>query len=161
MRIILSYGIISLLFIGCWANDLFLQKPAAARFLSRFRRANSFAEELKQGKLERECLEETCSKEEVREVFENDLKTEMFWDFYTGRAECESSPCKNNGTCVDMDGELFCRCPGGFNGTSCELEINECELMQPCPLGTTCVDGINKFTCNCPVDGCSGTRING
>ncbi|XP_078402675.1 coagulation factor X-like [Cetorhinus maximus] len=85
MTIILSCGIISLFLFGCQANDLFLQKPAAARFLSRFRRANYMLEEMKQGKLERECFEETCSKEEVREVFENDLKTANFWMIYVLR----------------------------------------------------------------------------
>ncbi|GCB79457.1 hypothetical protein scyTo_0020211, partial [Scyliorhinus torazame] len=59
-------------------------KPEAVRFLSRFRRANHFAEEFKAGNLERECLEETCSKEEVREIFEDDVQTNLFWDFYTG-----------------------------------------------------------------------------
>lgn len=32
-------------------------------------------EERKQGNLERECIEELCSKEEAREVFENDPET--------------------------------------------------------------------------------------
>ncbi|XP_072335988.1 uncharacterized protein [Scyliorhinus torazame] len=74
MAIILSCGMISLLLFECQANDLFLQKPEAVRFLSRFRRANYFAEEFKAGNLERECLEETCSEEEVQEIFENDVQ---------------------------------------------------------------------------------------
>ncbi|XP_067863945.1 uncharacterized protein [Heptranchias perlo] len=134
-------------------------KSAADRFLSRFRRANSFAEEIKGGNMERECWEETCSKEEVREIFEDDGKTELFWDYYTGRDLCETSPCKNNGTCVNDLGELSCYCPGGFNGIFCQIDIDECELMHPCPPGTTCVDGINKFTCNCPVDGCNAEMM--
>lgn len=32
-------------------------------------------EETKQGHLERECVEERCTKEEAREVFENDPET--------------------------------------------------------------------------------------
>lgn len=32
-------------------------------------------EETKQGHLERECVEEKCTKEEAREVFENDPET--------------------------------------------------------------------------------------
>lgn len=32
-------------------------------------------EETKKGHLERECVEERCSKEEAREVFENDPET--------------------------------------------------------------------------------------
>ncbi|XP_067913813.1 protein delta homolog 2-like isoform X2 [Heterodontus francisci] len=80
---------------------------------------------------------------------------ELFWDFYTGGTRCVSSPCKNNATCVDDYGKTACKCLGGFDGTFCETDINECELMHPCPPGTTCVDGINKFTCNCPADGCN------
>lgn len=40
--------------------------------LTRIKRANSgWFEELKVGDLERECIEETCSYEEAREVFEH------------------------------------------------------------------------------------------
>ncbi|XP_078054054.1 coagulation factor X-like [Mustelus asterias] len=159
MTIILSYGIISLFLFGCQANDLFLQKPDAARFLSRFRRANYLFEEAKGGNLERECLEETCSREEVREIFEDDTNTDLFWAFYAGTSDCDLSPCENGGICLDIYGDIFCNCPGGFNGTFCEFDINECELLNVCPPGTTCVDGINNFTCNCPVDGCKGLTL--
>uniref|UniRef100_A0A8C9A3B9 Growth arrest specific 6 n=1 Tax=Prolemur simus TaxID=1328070 RepID=A0A8C9A3B9_PROSS len=48
----------------------------AAQFLRpRQRRAYQLFEEAKQGHLERECVEELCSKEEAREVFENDPET--------------------------------------------------------------------------------------
>ncbi|XP_072335989.1 coagulation factor X-like isoform X2 [Scyliorhinus torazame] len=85
MAIILSCGMISLLLFECQANDLFLQKPEAVRFLSRFRRANYFAEEFKAGNLERECLEETCSEEEVQEIFENDVQAGIFLDILSNR----------------------------------------------------------------------------
>lgn len=54
---------------------MFINRERANTVLERFRRANSFLEELKKGNLERECLEETCSYEEAREVFENIDKT--------------------------------------------------------------------------------------
>lgn len=45
----------------------------ANSILTRSKRANSgFLEELKQGNLERECIEEICDYEEAREIFEND-----------------------------------------------------------------------------------------
>lgn len=47
----------------------------AHQFLRRTRRANQVFEETKQGHLERECVEEKCTKEEAREVFENDPET--------------------------------------------------------------------------------------
>lgn len=53
-----------------------LRAREAAQFLRpRHRRAYQVFEEAKQGHLERECVEELCSKEEAREVFENDPET--------------------------------------------------------------------------------------
>ncbi|XP_072886989.1 coagulation factor X-like [Hemitrygon akajei] len=82
MKIVLSYGIILLLLTGCHTNDVFLQKPSALQLLSRIRRGNKFGEEIRQGNLERECVEETCSKEEAREIFEDNSKTDMFLKHY-------------------------------------------------------------------------------
>lgn len=53
-----------------------LRAREAAQFLRpRQRRAYQVFEEAKQGHLERECIEELCSQEEAREVFENDPET--------------------------------------------------------------------------------------
>ncbi|KAJ6667404.1 hypothetical protein lerEdw1_016525 [Lerista edwardsae] len=53
-------------------------REEASQFLrQRHRRANQIFEETKQGHLERECVEEFCSKEEAREVFENDPETAL------------------------------------------------------------------------------------
>lgn len=57
---------------------MFTGRELAHRVL-RSRRANSVFEELKKGNLERECLEEVCSYEEAREVFEDDRKTVSRW----------------------------------------------------------------------------------
>lgn len=54
---------------------VFMDGKAASEVLTRRRRANSFLEELKQGNMERECVEERCSWEEAREIFENPVKT--------------------------------------------------------------------------------------
>ena len=55
---------------------MMLRPREAAQFLRpRQRRAYQVFEEAKQGHLERECIEELCSKEEAREVFENDAET--------------------------------------------------------------------------------------
>uniref|UniRef100_A0A3B3UKU8 trypsin n=1 Tax=Poecilia latipinna TaxID=48699 RepID=A0A3B3UKU8_9TELE len=57
-------------------SAVFVEKHEAASVLRRWRRANSgFLEELKQGNLQRECIEEICDYEEAREVFEDDEKT--------------------------------------------------------------------------------------
>ncbi|KPP65385.1 hypothetical protein Z043_116203, partial [Scleropages formosus] len=53
-----------------------MSSSRAHMLLHRSRRANSgYLEELKQGNLERECMEEMCNHEEAREVFEDDIKT--------------------------------------------------------------------------------------
>uniref|UniRef100_A0A673ALI5 Growth arrest-specific 6 n=1 Tax=Sphaeramia orbicularis TaxID=375764 RepID=A0A673ALI5_9TELE len=64
---------------------LSLSPQEANQFLSRHRRANQVFEETKQGHLERECVEERCSKEEAREVFENDPETDYFYPKYLGK----------------------------------------------------------------------------
>lgn len=54
---------------------MFLEAKNAHSVLKRFPRANEFLEELRQGTIERECMEEICSYEEVKEVFEDKEKT--------------------------------------------------------------------------------------
>ncbi|GLD47312.1 transmembrane gamma-carboxyglutamic acid protein 3 [Lates japonicus] len=57
----------------------FLSDKDAHSVLKRFPRANSYLEELRQGNIERECGEESCSFEEANEVFENKERTMEFW----------------------------------------------------------------------------------
>ncbi|XP_030137062.1 lactadherin isoform X3 [Taeniopygia guttata] len=33
--------------------------------------------------------------------------------------ECSSQPCKNGGTCLDLDGDYTCKCPSPFLGKTC------------------------------------------
>lgn len=35
--------------------------------------------------------------------------------------ECSSQPCKNGGTCLDLDGDYTCKCPSPFFGRSCHV----------------------------------------
>lgn len=56
-------------------SAVFLEAKNANSVLKRFPRANEFLEELRQGAIERECMEEICSYEEVKEVFEDKEKT--------------------------------------------------------------------------------------
>lgn len=67
---------------------VFLSPERASSVLGRVRRANSFLEEMKKGNLERECMEETCSFEEAREVFEDTAKTVRAG----ARASCRCAP---------------------------------------------------------------------
>ncbi|XP_077986214.1 uncharacterized protein LOC144440704 [Glandiceps talaboti] len=65
--------------------------------------------------------------------------------------ECESSPCTNGGTCMDLNNGYECQCSPGWEGTHCEEEINECE-SNPCENGGTCTDKFNAFECQCTTE---------
>ena len=45
--------------------------------------------------------------------------------------ECESSPCKHGGTCVDLVEGFRCNCPHGWEGNVCQL--GECSAAPPSP----------------------------
>uniref|UniRef100_A0A3P8W5W3 coagulation factor Xa n=1 Tax=Cynoglossus semilaevis TaxID=244447 RepID=A0A3P8W5W3_CYNSE len=108
--------------------SVFMDDAAANEVLNRRRRANSFFEEVKQGNMERECMEERCSFEEAREIFENKEKTDEFWNVYFDGDACISNPCAHGGQCKDGIGSYLCFCPAGFQGYNCEIVIPElCE----------------------------------
>ncbi|CAF1414538.1 unnamed protein product [Adineta ricciae] len=54
---------------------------------------------------------------------------------------CDTSPCLNGGTCVDvgqMDG--YCRCPAQYRGPKCETALRSFGCQpNPCKNGGTCV----------------------
>uniref|UniRef100_A0A8C5E3S9 Vitamin K-dependent protein C n=1 Tax=Gouania willdenowi TaxID=441366 RepID=A0A8C5E3S9_GOUWI len=95
-------------------SAVFYDSPAANQVLARQRRANAFLEEMKQGDMERECIEERCSFEEAKEIFQDMEKT--------------SQPCAHDGVCKDGIGTYACQCQTGYEGSNCEIgEIHGCE----------------------------------
>lgn len=68
-------GVVPAQHVSALCVAVFLGARNAHSVLKRFPRANSFLEEIRQGTIERECIEEVCSYEEVKEVFENKEKT--------------------------------------------------------------------------------------
>ncbi|KAL8190043.1 UNVERIFIED_CONTAM: Coagulation factor X isoform 1 [Gekko kuhli] len=106
-------------------------------------------EELKKGNLERECFEERCSKEEAREVFEDNVKTEQFWNKYFDGDQCEPNPCHYGGTCTDGIGKFTCMCLDGYHGLQCESVIQKyCKLNNGgCRHFCTLVE--NTVVCSC------------
>lgn len=44
-----------------------------------------------------------------------------------------------------------CTCADGFEGESCDINIDDCE-DNDCENNSTCVDGINNYTCLCPPE---------
>jgi Notch-like protein len=69
---------------------------------------------------------------------------------------CDSSPCANGGTCVDVVNGFACTCVTGYIGIMCQTDIDEC-VSTPCQNGGTCNDQTNGYTCACAV-GYSGAR---
>ena len=57
---------------------------------------------------------------------------------------CINQTCNNNGTCVDRVDGFHCLCQTGYEGTMCDVEINECS-SDPCMYNSTCHDQIGKY----------------
>ncbi|XP_061897730.1 coagulation factor X-like [Entelurus aequoreus] len=109
------------LLISTASAHVFLSEGEASQMLTRRRRANSYFEELKQGNLERECMEERCNLEEAREIYEDQEKTNEFWAKYIDGDACESMPCAHGGRCEDGIGSYSCYCAEGYQGSNCEI----------------------------------------
>ncbi|XP_053382183.1 delta-like protein C isoform X2 [Mercenaria mercenaria] len=64
---------------------------------------------------------------------------------------CDSSPCLNNGTCVDNENGTFtCICEASYTGTNCSVLAPGICDSSPCLNNGTCVDNKNgTFTCIC------------
>uniref|UniRef100_A0A8C7UBS0 Coagulation factor VII n=1 Tax=Oncorhynchus mykiss TaxID=8022 RepID=A0A8C7UBS0_ONCMY len=107
---------------------VFLARDQAHGLLIRPKRANSgWFEELKTGDLERECLEEKCSKEEAREVFEHEQATVsacfqgFFFPFTYINTFFMSAFKAIPDSCLHENGgcEHFCEEEGGRRNCSC------------------------------------------
>ncbi|XP_069734129.1 vitamin K-dependent protein Z [Phaenicophaeus curvirostris] len=131
-------------------QTVFISTEDANNFMKRQRRDNSLLfEEVLQGSLERECLEERCTREEAREVFENDEMLKMFWDVYYGGRRCSSSPCQHNGLCEDNIRGYTCTCAEGYEGENCAFAKNECRHQGKEGCHHFCYPGSNSYHCSC------------
>ena len=57
-----------------------------------------------------------------------------------------SSLCQNGGVCIDSGPSHFCHCPPGFQGSTCQDQVNPCE-SRPCQHGATCMAQPNGYLC--------------
>lgn len=71
--------------------------------------------------------------------------------------ECANVTCANYGLCIDGINSFVCKCPVGYAGKLCEVDIDEC-MSSPCIHGT-CIDRVGKYSCQC-TSGWSGTDCN-
>ncbi|XP_033986081.1 delta-like protein A [Trematomus bernacchii] len=82
--------------------------------------------------------------------------------------ECAGNPCRNGGSCADLENTYTCTCPHGFYGKNCELSAMTC-ADGPCSNDGRCADnpdggyfcqcptGYAGFTCEKKIDHCSST----
>nr|XP_031527511.1 coagulation factor IX isoform X3 [Vicugna pacos] len=136
-----SPGLVTICLLGYLLSaecTVFLDRENATKILNRPKRYNSGKlEEFVQGNLKRECIEEKCSFEEAREVFENTEKTTEFWKQYVDGDQCESSPCLNGGLCKDDINSYECWCQAGYEGKNCELVPFPCGRVSVSDTPTT------------------------
>uniref|UniRef100_F6W2G5 Delta-like protein n=1 Tax=Ornithorhynchus anatinus TaxID=9258 RepID=F6W2G5_ORNAN len=65
--------------------------------------------------------------------------------------ECDVGPCKNGGSCTDLENSYSCTCPPGFYGKNCELSAMTC-ADGPCFNGGRCSDNPDGgYLCHCPL----------
>ena len=60
---------------------------------------------------------------------------------------CYDHECQNGAKCLDELTEYSCNCLQGFQGETCEINIDECSVNL-CQNGV-CVDGIANYSCDC------------
>ncbi|ELW47230.1 Protein delta like protein 1 [Tupaia chinensis] len=68
---------------------------------------------------------------------------------------CTSTPCANNGTCVELGhGSYECSCAPGYSGRDCQRKDGPCVINgSPCQHGGTCMDNEGRAShasCLCP-----------
>ena len=49
--------------------------------------------------------------------------------------------------CLDQVNGFICSCDNGYNGTLCDMEVDEC-LPEPCLNDGSCTDNIGSFRCS-------------
>ena len=73
---------------------------------------------------------------------------------------CEQLPCRNRGTCsTAASGSVrafTCACAGGFTGSRCDENIDDC-FVGACSNGGTCVDRVQSYECEC-LNGWAGSN---
>ncbi|KAI8034244.1 hypothetical protein M5D96_013003 [Drosophila gunungcola] len=66
---------------------------------------------------------------------------------------CASGPCDNGGTCYNTFNGFRCQCRPAFEGTKCEVDVNECALYEGtdlgCQNGGQCQNQFGSYSCLC------------
>ncbi|XP_034862489.1 coagulation factor IX isoform X2 [Mirounga leonina] len=139
-----SLGLVTICLLGYLLSaecTVFLDRKNATKILNRPKRYNSGKlEEFVQGNLERECMEEKCSFEEAREVFENTEKTTEFWKQYVDvTCNIKNGRCKQ--FCkLGAGNKVVCSCTTGYQLAE---DQRSCEPTVPFPCGRVSVPHVS------------------
>ncbi|XP_032520799.2 cubilin homolog [Danaus plexippus] len=67
--------------------------------------------------------------------------------------QCQSHPCENGGTCLNLANGFYCLCPSNWKGASCNEDVNECRNYAGtdlgCQNGATCINKPGSYECLC------------
>ncbi|XP_054720792.1 protein jagged-1-like [Uloborus diversus] len=85
--------------------------------------------------------------------------------------ECESNPCENSGTCLDLVDGYRCLCDPGWQGNRCQFDADECDV-SPCVNAISCRNLVGDYQCTClpgwngkncdqNLNDCTGQCMNG
>ena len=89
-----------------------------------------------------------------------DVNRELLLFFAGARCEeqddCASEPCENGGECTSLAGGGFsCQCLEGFEGLTCETDVDECEIRSDvCLNGGTCVNTEGSYRFESASESC-------
>ncbi|XP_072330818.1 vitamin K-dependent protein C-like isoform X1 [Scyliorhinus torazame] len=134
--------------------SVFLPERDASDVLRIRKRANYLFEELRPGNLERECYEEKCDFEEVKEIHNSLDEALIFWNLHVDGDQCAPDPCTNNATCQDLIGGYRCHCAEGFDGHRCQygkvlVATNCSDNYGYCAHFCQEIPAINRRECSC------------
>lgn len=78
-----------------------------------------------------------------RKIRNLNRKVSMMLNFLT-QDECSSNPCKHGARCQDLFNAFNCHCTSGWEGPTCEKDVNECAIFAGtdlgCQNGASCVN---------------------
>lgn len=74
----------------------------------------------------------------------------------SGKWDCPGkNPCGNGGFCVDGQDKFTCVCPWGWEGKTCENDVNECRDLatdkgiRVCHADAECFNSRGRYSCRC------------